>query len=88
MVFPDMIVYCVVNESEMANPHNVELEAAKFLHKLIQDSKDEPTKLATKLYVVCTLFLGIVSMFFMFLIWEYFLNVKLLLVWDFRYCNT
>lgn len=38
--------------SEMANPQNVELEAAKFLHKLIQESKDEPTKLATKLYVV------------------------------------
>ncbi|CAI9106540.1 OLC1v1005724C1 [Oldenlandia corymbosa var. corymbosa] len=36
----------------MANPQNVELEAAKFLHKLIQDSKDEPTKLATKLYVI------------------------------------
>lgn len=39
--------------SKMANPNNVELEAAKFLHKLIQESKDEPTKLATKLYVVC-----------------------------------
>lgn len=37
----------------MANPQNVELEAAKFLHKLIQESKDEPSKLATKLYVVC-----------------------------------
>jgi hypothetical protein len=37
----------------MASPQNVELEAAKFLHKLIQDSKDEPVKLATKLYVVC-----------------------------------
>ncbi|CAK9146726.1 unnamed protein product [Ilex paraguariensis] len=36
----------------MGNPHNVELEAAKFLHKLIQESKDEPTKLATKLYVI------------------------------------
>ncbi|KAK4370330.1 hypothetical protein RND71_009805 [Anisodus tanguticus] len=36
----------------MANPNNVELEAAKFLHKLIQESKDEPTKLATKLYVI------------------------------------
>lgn len=36
----------------MASSHNVELEAAKFLHKLIQDSKDEPAKLATKLYVV------------------------------------
>ncbi|CDP22046.1 unnamed protein product [Coffea canephora] len=36
----------------MANPPNVELEAAKFLHKLIQDSTDEPTKLATKLYVI------------------------------------
>ncbi|KAJ0092542.1 hypothetical protein Patl1_25559 [Pistacia atlantica] len=35
----------------MASSHNVELEAAKFLHKLIQDSKDEPAKLATKLYV-------------------------------------
>lgn len=37
---------------KMTNPNNVELEAAKFLHKLIQESKDEPTKLATKLYVV------------------------------------
>ncbi|CAJ2634406.1 unnamed protein product [Trifolium pratense] len=36
----------------MASPQNVELEAAKFLHKLIQDSKDEPAKLATKLYVI------------------------------------
>ncbi|GAY36042.1 hypothetical protein CUMW_019990, partial [Citrus unshiu] len=36
----------------MAAPNNVELEAAKFLHKLIQDSKDEPAKLATKLYVI------------------------------------
>lgn len=36
----------------MANPQNVELEAAKFLQKLIQESKDEPSKLATKLYVV------------------------------------
>lgn len=41
----------------MANPQNVELEAAKFLHKLIQESKDEPSKLATKLYVVCQNFL-------------------------------
>ncbi|VFQ71574.1 unnamed protein product [Cuscuta campestris] len=36
----------------MENPPNVELEAAKFLHKLIQESTDEPTKLATKLYVI------------------------------------
>lgn len=36
----------------MASQH-VELEAAKFLQKLIQDSKDEPFKLATKLYVIC-----------------------------------
>ncbi|KAK9289272.1 hypothetical protein L1049_017748 [Liquidambar formosana] len=36
----------------MASSHNVELEAAKFLHKLIQESKDEPSKLATKLYVI------------------------------------
>ncbi|KAF4355237.1 hypothetical protein F8388_013012 [Cannabis sativa] len=37
---------------KMASPQNVEMEAAKFLHKLIQDSKDEPAKLATKLYVI------------------------------------
>ncbi|KAG7568342.1 P-loop containing nucleoside triphosphate hydrolase [Arabidopsis thaliana x Arabidopsis arenosa] len=36
----------------MTPSHNIELEAAKFLHKLIQDSKDEPAKLATKLYVI------------------------------------
>ncbi|KAK8276260.1 hypothetical protein V6Z12_D10G187200 [Gossypium hirsutum] len=35
-----------------SSSHNVELEAAKFLHKLIQDSTDEPSKLATKLYVI------------------------------------
>lgn len=37
----------------MTTSQNVEVEAAKFLHKLIQESKDEPAKLATKLYVVC-----------------------------------
>ncbi|XP_058108290.1 chromatin structure-remodeling complex protein SYD-like isoform X2 [Magnolia sinica] len=36
----------------MASSQHVEMEAAKFLHKLIQDSKDEPAKLATKLYVI------------------------------------
>ncbi|CAN1149904.1 Chromatin structure-remodeling complex protein SYD [Linum perenne] len=39
----------------MASPqpsHNVELEAAKFLHKLIQESTDEPSKLAAKLHVI------------------------------------
>ncbi|KAI4345492.1 hypothetical protein L6164_012612 [Bauhinia variegata] len=41
-----------ISLNEMASSHNVELEAAKFLHKLIQDSKDEPVKLATKLYVI------------------------------------
>ncbi|KAJ0813828.1 putative DNA helicase chromatin remodeling SNF2 family [Helianthus annuus] len=35
-----------------ATPQNVEMEAAKFLHKLIQESTDEPTKLATKLHVI------------------------------------
>lgn len=35
-----------------SSSQNVELEAAKFLQKLIQESKDEPAKLATKLYVV------------------------------------
>ncbi|XVF28426.1 hypothetical protein REPUB_Repub15cG0028400 [Reevesia pubescens] len=35
-----------------SSSNNVELEAAKFLHKLIQDSTDEPAKLATKLYVI------------------------------------
>ncbi|KAK7363636.1 hypothetical protein VNO77_05786 [Canavalia gladiata] len=45
--------FCYVSVSnEMTSSHNVELEAAKFLHKLIQDSKDEPAKLATKLYVI------------------------------------
>ncbi|CAA7396178.1 unnamed protein product [Spirodela intermedia] len=37
----------------MASSQHVEVEAAKFLHKLIQESKDEPAKLATKLYVIC-----------------------------------
>ncbi|TVU11814.1 hypothetical protein EJB05_45419 [Eragrostis curvula] len=37
----------------MASSQHVEVEAAKLLHKLIQDSKDEPSKLATKLYVIC-----------------------------------
>ncbi|XP_019450810.1 PREDICTED: chromatin structure-remodeling complex protein SYD-like [Lupinus angustifolius] len=40
------------SSNEMTSSQNVELEAAKFLHKLIQDSKDEPAKLATKLYVI------------------------------------
>jgi hypothetical protein len=39
----------------MASSQHVEVEAAKLLHKLIQESKDEPAKLATKLYVVCSL---------------------------------
>lgn len=47
---------CMISSNEMASSHNVELEAAKFLHKLIQDSKDEPAKLATKLYVVSIVF--------------------------------
>nr|XP_029119475.1 uncharacterized protein LOC105042102 isoform X2 [Elaeis guineensis]XP_029119476.1 uncharacterized protein LOC105042102 isoform X2 [Elaeis guineensis] len=37
----------------MASSQHVEVEAAKLLHKLIQESKDEPAKLATKLYVIC-----------------------------------
>ncbi|XP_031493485.1 chromatin structure-remodeling complex protein SYD [Nymphaea colorata] len=37
----------------MASPQHVEIEAAKFLQKLIQESKDEPAKLATKLFVIC-----------------------------------
>jgi hypothetical protein len=44
------LLHCSSNA--MGTSHNVELEAAKFLQKLIQDSKDEPAKLATKLYVV------------------------------------
>jgi hypothetical protein len=36
----------------MASSQHVEVEAAKLLQKLIQESKDEPAKLATKLYVV------------------------------------
>jgi hypothetical protein len=38
----------------MASSQHVEVEAAKLLQKLIQESKDEPAKLATKLYVVCS----------------------------------
>ncbi|KAG2610394.1 hypothetical protein PVAP13_4KG098100 [Panicum virgatum] len=37
----------------MASSQHVEMEAAKLLHKLIQESKDEPVKLAKKLYVIC-----------------------------------
>ncbi|XP_042516714.1 chromatin structure-remodeling complex protein SYD-like isoform X2 [Macadamia integrifolia] len=37
----------------MAASQHVEMEAAKFLQKLIQESKDEPAKLAMKLYVIC-----------------------------------
>ncbi|XP_065042147.1 uncharacterized protein LOC135675684 isoform X2 [Musa acuminata AAA Group] len=37
----------------MAASQHVEVEAAKLLHKLIQESKDEPAKLAAKLYVIC-----------------------------------
>ncbi|CAO2832032.1 unnamed protein product, partial [Amaranthus hypochondriacus] len=36
----------------MADPNNVEFEAAKLLQKLIHESKDEPSQLATKLYVI------------------------------------
>ncbi|KAJ4968716.1 hypothetical protein NE237_015417 [Protea cynaroides] len=42
-----------ISSNEMASSHHVEMEAAKFLQKLIQESKDEPAKLATKLYVIC-----------------------------------
>ena len=41
-----------ITSNMAATPQNVEMEAAKFLHKLIQESTDEPTKLATKLHVV------------------------------------
>ena len=37
----------------MASSQHVEVEAAKLLQKLILESKDEPAKLATKLYVIC-----------------------------------
>lgn len=37
---------------EMASSQHVEVEAARLLQKLIQESKDEPAKLATKLYMV------------------------------------
>lgn len=32
---------------------DLEKEAAKLLERLIQESKDDPPKLATKLYLVC-----------------------------------
>lgn len=44
-------ILCSLNK--MDNPNNIELEGGKFLRKFIQESKDEPTKMATKLYVVC-----------------------------------
>ncbi|KAG0489172.1 hypothetical protein HPP92_007983 [Vanilla planifolia] len=37
----------------MGSAQQVELDAAKLLQKLIQESTDEPAKLATKLYVIC-----------------------------------
>lgn len=36
----------------MASGQDLEMEAAKLLERLIQESKDEPAKLATKLYMV------------------------------------
>jgi len=62
---------------------NVEFEAAKFLHKLIQDSKDEPAKLATKLYVVCVLYF----FFTMFELWVVIMFILIIFA-CFRYCNT
>ncbi|XP_044335310.1 uncharacterized protein [Triticum aestivum] len=38
---------------QLASSRDVEVEAAKLLHKLILESKDEPTKMARKLYVIC-----------------------------------
>eukprot|EP00250_Pteridium_aquilinum_P011659 c20221_g1_i2 orf=502-7569(-) len=37
----------------MAAPANVEHEASIFLQKLIEDGTDEPTKLASRLFVMC-----------------------------------
>ncbi|KAF8387934.1 hypothetical protein HHK36_026596 [Tetracentron sinense] len=39
--------------NEMAPSHITEMEAAKFLQKLNQKTKDEPAKLARKLYLIC-----------------------------------
>ncbi|KAM0917905.1 hypothetical protein ACQ4PT_009309 [Festuca glaucescens] len=49
-VFPDPQS---LQSLQMASSQHVEVEAAKLLQKLIQESKDEPAKLATKLYVIC-----------------------------------
>jgi hypothetical protein len=38
----------------MAPGQDLEMEAAKLLERLIHDSRDEPAKLATKLYMVCS----------------------------------
>ena len=46
-----------VSVKVMADPNNVEFEAAKLLQKLIHESKDEPSQLATKLYVVSAFWL-------------------------------
>ncbi|CAL9761957.1 unnamed protein product [Musa acuminata subsp. burmannicoides] len=53
---PDSSLFSSLIESyflKMAASQHVEVEAAKLLHKLIQESKDEPAKLAAKLYVIC-----------------------------------
>lgn len=47
-----VLPWCDRARMASSSSHNVELEAAKFLQKLIQESKDEPAKLATKLYVI------------------------------------
>lgn len=67
----------------MAAPSNVELEAAKFLHKLIQESKDEPSKLATKLYVVCNFLFNIFFFeLYSLLAWKN-VNVLIYYMWNF-----
>lgn len=76
-VFICWFTAAVGSVKEMAAPPNVEMEAAKFLHQLIQDSKDEPSKLATKLYVVCD---DVFFMLLWLLVWKY-LMLLLFFMW-------
>lgn len=72
----------------MASPPNVEMEAAKFLHKLIQESKDEPTKLATKLHVVRSILLRVYDRD-MFVFVSGCVLILFIACWIFqRFCNT
>jgi L-asparaginase II len=49
----DVVYFFVVYGKLMAPGQDLEMEAAKLLERLIHESRDEPAKLAAKLYMVC-----------------------------------